>query len=80
MWSEQDHVQLFFVERRERLRDGKLNACALRLCMCRVYMCVNFFFLRVSFMLQDAHGRAPGEDFHETVATPLKVAVGAALR
>lgn len=30
--------------------------------------------------LQDAHGRAPGEDFHETVATPLKVAVSAALR
>ncbi|CAM9936085.1 unnamed protein product [Ectocarpus sp. 4 AP-2014] len=30
--------------------------------------------------LKDAHGRAPGEDFHETVATPLKVAVGAALR
>lgn len=29
---------------------------------------------------QDAHGRAPGEDFHETVATPLKVAVSAALR
>ncbi|CAM9352620.1 unnamed protein product [Hapterophycus canaliculatus] len=30
--------------------------------------------------LKDAHGRAPGEDFHETVATPLKVAVSAALR
>ncbi|CAM9530909.1 unnamed protein product [Choristocarpus tenellus] len=30
--------------------------------------------------IKDAHGRAPGEDFHETVAVSLKVAVLAALK
>ena len=39
-----------------------------------------FCFSSVVGRMQDAHGRAPGEDFHETVATPLKVAVSAALR